>query len=125
MKSIHHKYLEIIKNVLDKCRDVKLIPVNAFKYEDDTVTPNRICIIDEESLPICVDVFTNNFGQPDCAKRYVPETEMKCAEWIFDDDGYSRCSKCFQKAPVVLQYQDEPTTAHTEYCPHCGSPMNN
>ena len=75
MKSIHHKYLNIIEDVLKKCVDIKMIPVRAFKYENDTVTPNRICIIDEDSLPSCVDVFTNNYGQPDCAMRYVPEKQ--------------------------------------------------
>ena len=115
MKSIHHKYLEIIENVLDKCRDVKLIPVDAFKYEDDTVTPNRICIIDEESLPSCVDVFTNNFGKPDCAKRYVPE--KKSGHWCFNDGGEYFCSKCW----------NYPKGSHpkTKYCPNCGSPMDN
>lgn len=75
MQSIHYKYLKIIENVIEKCRNIKLVQVNAFKYENDTVTPNRICIINEDSLPSCIDVFTTNYGQPDCAMRYVPEKQ--------------------------------------------------
>lgn len=92
--------------------------VNAFKYANDTVTSNRICIINEDNLPDCVDVYTNNFGSKDCAMRYIPE--KKCAKWILDDEGNYFCSKC-HIYPVIsfVEY------SFTEYCPHCGSPMNN
>lgn len=113
MKSIHDKYLDIIKEMSIKFKDIKVISVKAFKYENDTVTPNRICIFDEDELPSCVDVFTNNFGSRNCAKRYIPEKE--CGDWIFNDEGDYFCSKCYHY----------PAAAHTEYCPHCGSPMNN
>lgn len=87
--------------------------VNAFKYDNDTVTTNRICIIDEDELPSCIDVFTNNFGSRDCACRYVPERNN--GKWIFNDEGNYFCSKCYHY----------PAEAHTKYCPHCGSPMSN
>lgn len=89
--------------------------VNAFKYDNDTVTPNRICIINEDSLPSCVDVYTNNFGSKDCAKRYVPERES--GHWCFNDEGEYFCSKCW----------GYPKTEHpmTKYCPNCGSSMDN
>lgn len=45
-------------------------------------------------------------------------------EWIWDDDGYLRCSRCKQQAPVSIQYQDEPITEATKYCPHCGAKMD-
>lgn len=45
------------------------------------------------------------------------------AEWVWDDDGFCRCSHCKQKAPVVPQYNDEPITTQTDYCPHCGAKM--
>lgn len=44
-------------------------------------------------------------------------------KWIFDDEGYVRCSICHQKAPILSQYQDEPITSMTKYCPCCGSEM--
>lgn len=48
--------------------------------------------------------------------------------WIWADDGYCRCSNCKQKAPVVYgtlpgNYQNEPITAMTDYCPSCGARM--
>lgn len=46
------------------------------------------------------------------------------ARWVWADDGYCRCSNCTQKAPVMTQYQDEPTTTMTDYCPHCGAKMD-
>ena len=45
-------------------------------------------------------------------------------EWIWADDGYLRCSNCHQKAPVMTQYQDEPMTTATAYCPNCGAKMD-
>lgn len=42
--------------------------------------------------------------------------ENICGKWIFDDDGYVRCSICNQKAPISPQYQDEPITSMTKYC---------
>lgn len=45
-------------------------------------------------------------------------------EWIWADDGYLRCSNCHQKAPVMTQYQDEPMTVATDYCPNCGAKMD-
>lgn len=44
--------------------------------------------------------------------------------WVWADDGYLRCSECTQKAPVVPQYQDEPITTATSYCPNCGAKMD-
>lgn len=44
--------------------------------------------------------------------------------WIWADDGYLRCSQCGQKAPVLTQYQDEPMTTATDYCPNCGAKMD-
>ena len=83
--------------------------VKALKYNNDTVTPNRICIIDEDNLPSCIDVYTNNFGSKNCACRYVPE--RKHGKWIFDDRGFTICSNCLHKA------------LPNKYCPHCGSQM--
>jgi len=50
--------------------------------------------------------------------------EVVHARWIFDSDGYVRCSACNQKAPVFLQYQDEPETNMSRYCPSCGALMD-
>ena len=44
-------------------------------------------------------------------------------EWIWADDGYCRCSNCTQKAPVIRQFDDEPMTQMTRYCPWCGAKM--
>ena len=44
--------------------------------------------------------------------------------WEWDADGYLRCSECNQKAPVILQYQDEPETVATNYCPKCAAKMD-
>lgn len=48
--------------------------------------------------------------------------------WKWADDGYCRCSECRQRAPVVYSvliedWQDEPRTVMTYYCPHCGADM--
>ena len=48
---------------------------------------------------------------------------VKHGRWVWDDDGYCRCSNCTQKAPVTTQYQDEPLTTMTNYCPNCGAIM--
>lgn len=50
--------------------------------------------------------------------------EVKHARWVFDSDGYVRCSVCNQKAPVFLIYQDEPETRMSKYCPSCGYLMD-
>lgn len=44
--------------------------------------------------------------------------------WYWADDGYCRCAKCHQKAPVIRQWDDEPVTTMTNYCPHCGAKMD-
>ena len=49
--------------------------------------------------------------------------KQSVGEWVWDDDGYCRCSVCTQKAPVTTQYQDEPMTTATKYCPNCGARM--
>ena len=49
---------------------------------------------------------------------------VRRGRWIWADDGYCRCSECTQKAPVVRQYQDEPMTTMTNYCPNCGAKMD-
>ena len=49
--------------------------------------------------------------------------EVKHGRWYWEDDDYCRCSECTQKAPVVPQYQDEPITTKTNYCPNCGAKM--
>ena len=51
-------------------------------------------------------------------------TDVVHGEWIWADDGYLRCSNCHQKAPVMTQYQDEPMTTATYYCPNCGCRMD-
>lgn len=48
---------------------------------------------------------------------------VKHGMWVYDDDGYARCGECNQKAPVFLQYQDEPETHLTRHCPSCGCKM--
>lgn len=48
---------------------------------------------------------------------------VRRGKWVWADDGYLRCSNCKQKAPVVPQYQDEPITTKTIYCPKCGAKM--
>lgn len=53
-----------------------------------------------------------------------PAVGVKHAQWYWDDDGYCRCSECNQKAPKMAQYQDEPVTTMTRFCPHCGSRMS-
>lgn len=45
-------------------------------------------------------------------------------EWVWADDCYLRCNICTQKAPVSTQYQDEPMTTETHYCPNCGAKMD-
>ena len=50
-------------------------------------------------------------------------------KWIWADDGYCRCSECRQRAPVVYgvlieDYQDEPRTTMTDFCPNCGAKMD-
>lgn len=49
---------------------------------------------------------------------------VRHGRWIWADDGYLRCSNCHQKAPVMTQYQDEPMTIATAYCPNCGAKMD-
>lgn len=49
---------------------------------------------------------------------------VRHGRWIWRDDGYSVCSVCGQKAPIVPQYQDEPITVQTNYCPNCGAKMD-
>lgn len=49
--------------------------------------------------------------------------DEKKGEWYWAEDGYCRCSRCHQKAPVIRQYQDEPMTTMTDYCPKCGAGM--
>ena len=49
---------------------------------------------------------------------------MVHGRWIWANDGYLRCSNCHQKAPVMTQYQDEPMTVATDYCPNCGCRMD-
>jgi hypothetical protein len=49
--------------------------------------------------------------------------KQRVGEWVFADDGYCRCSVCTQKAPVTTQYQDEPMTTATRFCPNCGARM--
>lgn len=44
-------------------------------------------------------------------------------KWYWADDGYLRCKNCNQKAPVVMQDDDEPMTSATDYCPYCGLKM--
>lgn len=49
--------------------------------------------------------------------------------WEWADDGYCRCSECRQRAPVVYgvlveDWQDEPRTVMTYYCPNCGAKMD-
>lgn len=44
-------------------------------------------------------------------------------KWVWADDVYLRCGNCGQKAPVTTQYQDEPETTATAFCPHCGKRM--
>lgn len=44
--------------------------------------------------------------------------------WIWADDMFCRCSESLQKAPVIAQYQDEPATLATAYCPNCGAKMD-
>lgn len=50
--------------------------------------------------------------------------ELSTRRWIWANDGYLRCSNCHQKAPVMTQYQDEPMTVATDYCPNCGCRMD-
>ena len=87
---------------------IKISPVCAFKYNNDTT--NRICIINENSLPDYVDVYTDNFGG-NCAMRYLPQ--QTCGDWIYSENGDYRCSKCKK----LNRYNQK-------YCPNCGSPMN-
>ena len=49
---------------------------------------------------------------------------MVHGRWIWANDGYLRCYNCHQKAPVMTQYQDEPMTVATDYCPNCGCRMD-
>lgn len=49
---------------------------------------------------------------------------VRHGRWIWADDGYLRCSNCHQKAPVMTQYQDEPMTIATAYCPNYGCRMD-
>lgn len=49
---------------------------------------------------------------------------VRHGEWVWDDDGFCRCSHCEQKAPVVPQCNDEPITTQTDYCPNCGAKMD-
>ena len=43
--------------------------------------------------------------------------------WFWADDCYCRCSECKQKAPVIRQWDDEPMTTMTNFCPNCGADM--
>lgn len=54
---------------------------------------------------------------------------VRHGRWEWADDGYCRCSECRQRAPVVYgvlveDYQDEPRTAMTNFCPNCGAKMD-
>ena len=44
-------------------------------------------------------------------------------KWYWAEDGYLRCQNCNQKAPVVIQCDDEPMFSATDYCPYCGMDM--
>lgn len=94
---------------VSKYLDIKTTPVNAFKYDNDTVTQGRICITNEKNLPTCVDVYTTNYGEPDCAKRYVPE--LMC------EDAMSYCDMVFECS--VCGNMD--TDGKPKYCSECGA----
>lgn len=54
---------------------------------------------------------------------------VRHGRWEWADDGYCRCSECRQRAPVVYgvlveDWQDEPRTVMTYYCPNCGAKMD-
>lgn len=72
-----------------------------------------------------------------CDRQSCPIWEAPAADvapvvhgrWEWADDGYCRCSECRQRAPVVYgalieDYQDEPQTVMTYFCPHCGAMMD-
>lgn len=53
---------------------------------------------------------------------------VRHGRWEWADDGYCRCSECRQRAPVVYgvfaeDWQDEPRTVMTYFCPNCGADM--
>lgn len=58
----------------------------------------------------------------DVERGKIPENSA-ADKWVWADDGYLRCGNCGQKAPVCTQYQDEPETVATAFCPHCGKRM--
>lgn len=54
----------------------------------------------------------------------VDAVEVVHGHWFWAEDAYIYCSECKQKAPVIPQYQNEPMTSMTKYCPHCGAKMD-
>lgn len=89
--------------------------------------------IDVENIKISGSTYTDEYGDVLVALSDVrnaiqltPTANVReniQGKWAFDDDGYVRCSVCRQKAPILPQYQDEPITSMTKYCPCCGSEM--
>ena len=72
-----------------------------------------------------LDAYTGRIivGQGNTCKVYYADEPVRHGRWIWADDGYLRCSKCTQKAPVTTQYQDEPIQTATDYCPNCSADM--
>lgn len=44
--------------------------------------------------------------------------------WDDSDGEHTKCSICGYFAPIIPQYQDEPITYESPYCPHCGTKMD-
>lgn len=75
----------------------------------------------------CKDLRKTGIEQARCMVHEAPAVDaemVRRGEWVWDDDGYLRCGECNQKAPVILQYQDEPETCATEFCPRCGAKLS-
>lgn len=85
----------------------------------------RVCVseVPDDKIEIYNDVFEEVYNK--IAKIIAVDVRPeRHGRWKWDNEGYLRCSECTQKAPYVTQYQDEPMTTETNYCPNCGALMD-
>lgn len=56
---------------------------------------------------------------------YNRREDVIIAEWVWDDEGWKRCSDCGSEAEVDKWELDHGKTraAETAFCPHCGARM--
>lgn len=100
----------------------RLIDADAFIEYLKTCLPVAKAIGGE--LEQMITIMCNDFIKEVQKQPTIEAEPVRHGRWFWADDGYLRCSYCMQKAPVVPQYQDEPITTATVFCPQCGAKMD-